>query len=221
MLPTFFLLRGRTSEALHAYSRLCPRAPASQQQHELAALLAEAARMLPAQQRALVVQRGATAALLPAAAGGSREEGAGIPLMAGVIATAGDVAPALLSVGPTAAQAPLVGSVPALLEQQRLAAAAAGGEKAASSAAQQQEAQAAQPRLFGPAPAGQPQPAVAVPAAAPGFGAAGLAAAEAVQEFAPASAAASGHEFDRVLGLAIASRPGGRSKRRFGGSAFR
>lgn len=226
MLPLFYLLRGRTPEALHAYSRLCPGAPTSQQQQELAVLLAEAARMLPAQQRALMVQRGAAPALLPASSGGAAEEGAGVPLMAGVAPVAADVAPALLSVGPSAAQAPLVGSVPAALEQQRLSAAAAADSRAAPAAAKpearQPEAQGVQPMLFGPAATGQHGAAPVPPAAASGFGAAGFVAVDkTMQEVVPANGQAGGHEFDRVLGLATAPRQGGRSKRRFGGSAYR
>ena len=67
MLPLYFLLRGRTPEALHAYARHCPRTPATQQQLELQALLTEAARMLPAPQVRLLLQPAQTAAVCFAA----------------------------------------------------------------------------------------------------------------------------------------------------------
>ncbi|PRW59389.1 E3 ubiquitin- ligase HOS1 [Chlorella sorokiniana] len=167
MLPIYYLLRGRTPEALHAYARFCPRTPATQAQQELAALLTEAARLLPAPQRALIVQQGAAPALLPAE-GGDGEEAAGVALIGGSIpdvTAEGAAARPLVAVGPTAAEAPLVGSIPVLLEQQRLAVAAdqtaSDGEAAAggaggggAAAAQKGSAQQAQPMLFSAPAAG-------------------------------------------------------------------
>jgi hypothetical protein len=131
MLPLYFLLRGRTPEALLAYARLCPPAPASQQQADLADLLTEAARVLPAPQRALVVAvRGGDAApsLLPVgeegAEGGERQRG-GVALTGSLPAVAADVAPAMLAVGSSPTTAPLVGSVPVILQRAQRAAAAA------------------------------------------------------------------------------------------------
>ena len=230
MLPIYYLLRGRTPEALHAYARLCPRTPATQQQQDLAALLTEAARLLPAPQRALIVQQGAAPALLPAQ-GGDGEEPAGVALLGGGIAEVaaeGAAARPLVAVGPTAAEAPLVGSIPVLLERQRLVAAAAqtasdgdaaaGGSSGGAAAAQKGTSQQPQPMLFS-APAAGSAAAPPVPSTG-GFGAASAAAAAPPADVAmlPATGA---HEFDRVLGLAPAAGGGGRSKRRWGGSAYR
>lgn len=233
MLPIFYLLRGRTPEALHAYARHCPRTPSTQQQQDLAALLTEAARLLPAPQRALLVRQGAAPALLPAEAGDG-EEAAGVALVGGGIpdvAAEGAAARPLVSVGPTAAEAPLVGSIPVLLEQQRLAAAAAhtaaDGDAAAAgggggaAAEHKGAAQQPQPMLFS-APAAGAAGGKAAAAPAPvtgGFGAVATAAAAPPADV-PMVPAAGAHEFDRVLGLAPAG-GAGRSKRRWGGSAYR
>ena len=244
MLPIFFLLRGRTPEALHAYATHCPRTPTTQQQLDLAALLAEAARTLPAPQRALIVQQGAAPALTPAD-GSSGGEAAGVALTAGLPALAGDVAPALLSVGPSPGQAPLVGSIPVLLEQQRLAAAAAAAAAAARAAAEaagteRQAAgggqQQAQPMLFGQQSAAGARGGGAATPPSSFFGNQAGASAAAGDEmplsgvFPAAGGSAPGHEFDRVLGLspapmaaAAGQTPGGgaKGKRRWGGSAYR
>lgn len=224
MLPLFFLLRGRTPEALHAYAAHCPQPPASREQQELSGLLAEAARMLPPPQRALVVQLGPTPALLRAAAGQGGEEAGGVALMGALpdLSPAGSAAPALVSVGPSLSEAPLVGSIPVLLEQQRLAAAAAqpaaqdseqGGDVSPRGAAAQQRLQQPQPMLFG-RPAGEGAPA----AGGGGFGAA-TAASPMDEPMAPAGPAGR-HEMDRVLGLGGTPR-GAKGKRRLGGSAYR
>ena len=234
MLPLYYLLRGRTPEALHAYAAHCPQPAASREQQELAGLLAEAARMLPAPQRALVVVHGAPPALRQAG-----EEAGGVALMGAVpdLAPAGSAAPALVSVGPSLAEAPLVGSIPVLLEQQRLAAAAAqpaaegeqgggGGAAAGGTAAQQRAQNQPQPMLFGQ-PAGgaaggrRQHAADGAPAAGAGFGAA--AASPLDEPMAPAGPAGR-HEMDRVLGLGGTpggGARGGKGKRRLGGSAYR
>ena len=242
MLPIYFLLRGRTPEALHAYAAHCPRTPTTQQQLDLAALLSEAARTLPAPQRALIVQRGAASALAPA--GGSSGGAAGVALTAGLPALAGDVAPALLSLGPSPAQAPLVGSIPVMMEQQRLATAAAASAAAAAARAAAEAAcggqQQAQAMLFGQqsGAAGARGGAAATPPSAFFGSQAGASAAAGVGEggeelpaFAVAAASGvPGHEFDRMVGLspfpaaAAGHTPGGggaKGKRRWGGSAYR
>jgi hypothetical protein len=243
MLPIYFLLRGRTPEALHAYATHCPRTPTTQQQLDLAALLAEAARTLPAPQRALIVQHGAAPALTPAD-GSSGGEAAGVALAAGLPALAGDVAPALLSVGPSPGQAPLVGSIPVLLEQQRLAAAAAAAAaaaRAAEAAGTKRQAgggggqQQAQPMLFGQQNAAGARGGGAATPPSSFFGNQAGASAASGEELpgvfaAAAGSSAPGHEFDLVLGLtpapmaaAAGQTPGGgaKGKRRWGGSAYR
>jgi hypothetical protein len=248
MLPIYFLLRGRTPEALHAYATHCPRTPTTQQQLDLVALLTEAARTLPAPQRALIVQQRAAPALATAdGSTGSDGGSAGVALTGGLPALAGDVAPALLSVGPSPGQAPLVGSIPVLLEQQRLAAAAAATSTAARVAAEaagseRQVAggggQQAQPMLFGQQGSAGARGSVAAAPSSSFFGNQAGTAAGAGEEL-PLSGAfagagggggASGHEFDRVLGLspapmaaAAGQTPGGgaKGKRRWGGSAYR
>lgn len=232
MLPIYYLLRGRTPEALHAYARHCPRTPATQQQQDLAALLTEAARLLPAPQRALIVQQGTVPALLPSE-GGDGEEAAGVALVGGAIpdvAAEGAAARPLVAVGPSAAQAPLVGSIPVLLEHQRLAAAAAqaatasDGEAAAAGgaggAAAAQKSAAQQPMLFSAATDGAAGGKAAAAPTPGGFGAVAGAAAAPTADVTMLPAAGA-HEFDRVLGLAPAAAGGGRSKRRWGGSAYR
>ena len=164
-----------------------------------------------------------------------------MPLMAGIHAVATDAAPALLSVGPSPAQAPLVGSVPVLLEQQRREAAAGvaaadaeggSGGKAAQQQQQQQQPMARSQQQQQPAPMlfGQSAPAGGArgggaPAARP-FGApAASASDEGMLDAAGAAAVGSSqHEFDRVVGGAGGAFASAgakvKAKRRWGGSAY-
>jgi hypothetical protein len=228
MIPLYHLLRGRTPQALLEYSRRCPAAPTSPQQADLAALLAAAAGALPAPQRALAVATapGAAPALLPATEQDAARGAAGVRLMEKVAEVArAELAPAMLAVGPTPTEAPLVGSVPALLERQREASAAAAAREAAPTQAQQ--AREAPVSLFGQPAAGAAHASEARAGAGGVFGAAGddadAEAAAGVPAGSWAAAAGPAHEFDRVLGLAApGGTPGGRGKRRyFGGGARR
>ena len=129
LLALYYLMRGRTPEALLAYNRLCPARPATVEQAQVLKLLAGAARMLPAPQRALVVREGDAAALLVPDAAAEDQQGTSLVARLPELATD---APRLVSVGPTLSESPLVGSVPVVVGAQYFQ---APGEEAASSQA--------------------------------------------------------------------------------------
>jgi hypothetical protein len=216
MLSLFYLMRGRTPEALHAFATHCPPpaaagedAPAAdgraarlaELRAQLEALLHAAARMLPAPQRALVVAHGACPALRVSQGGDDADDdneglAGSVALAAAVLGLDAGGMPAVVSTGPSPATAPLVGSIPDLASGARRS-----GAADAAGAAEEGGAAPGGPAAVAPLLFGQQQP-------SGGGGAA--AGAGAVQAFGAAAVAAplpSGpqHELDRLLGLAAPS----------------
>jgi hypothetical protein len=214
MLSLFYLMRGRTPEALRTFAALCPPGAGAGDESdgnsgrlaelrgELQALLRGAAEGLPAVQRALVVGRAPAPGLR--AAEGAEEGGAGVALAAAVPGLDAGGLPALLAEGPTLAETPLVGSIPAL--------SAAGRRQGVPGAGvgvgveqQPSPPPPVAPLLFGGGGGGL----AAAPAVAPRFDVVGAA---------PSVVVGGQHELDRVLGLGGAGDKGRRPLLRGGGT---
>lgn len=163
LLSLFHLMRGRVPEALLAYNRLCPAARASTEQAQVLELLRSTASMLPPAQRALVVRQGSAPALLVGEDSdetcGEMEMGDTGALLARLPELVVEDMPRLVAVGPDEARAPLVGSVPVLVNgsQAETVAATSAGERAAEcsnalaavSATGPLSPRAVEPMLFG------------------------------------------------------------------------
>ncbi len=128
ILTLYLLMRGRTPEALLAYSLYGKQAAAAAGAEEICGhveeLLRAACRTMPAAQRALVVGTAAEPALLFSAedqamvaadggdgVGGFGNAGGGTALVSALPGLDTGGLPMLISVGPTSAEAPLVGGV--------------------------------------------------------------------------------------------------------------
>ncbi|GAB4815684.1 hypothetical protein N2152v2_002730 [Parachlorella kessleri] len=127
ILVLYYLLRGRTPEALLAYAQHCPPEPAGEDgtaQGHLEELLRQAGSALPAVQRALALREAPEPALRSADDPGAAQQGTAdgaegghgsLPLAAAVPGLPTDGQAPILTEGPSLLRAPLVGSVPALL----------------------------------------------------------------------------------------------------------
>lgn len=201
MLTLYYLLRGRTVEALTAYARFgrtCTAASAPEladAKAQLEGLLAASARLLPEAQRALVVASGPVPELRTGGEDGvedAMEIGGGVSVATVVPGVEAPIMSPLLSVGPSPSEAPLVGGVTVMGVAQQ--AKQGGAHAAASGAPKPDQGSIAMPLLFG---SQQAAPA-AKPVAQPGsvFGQFGGGQLSGGPGF-----VGGGHELDKLLGV--------------------